>query len=466
MTPTIQSLLEAIETRYGLRLGERERDAVAEAVAAGEAPDDAIERIVIGETSFFRHAAHFTALSEVVLPERIAARAGAPVRILSAGCSCGAEPASIAILAREAFPHLDPAAFEVVGVDVSADAIRRARAGVYTPWQLRHVPPPSLRRWFSPAGPNHVLAAPIRSAVTYRRANLLRPGSDVLRPGSWDVIVCRNVLIHLTAAARDTLIDALAAALKPGGFLLPGPSDIIGRRPDGLVAVRTTGAIFFRSGGVPEAPRRSRAVRSDAPSRPRERKPRLAPHSAPDRVERPFTVAPSPPPAPAPTRRSDDATIGAAIAHIAADRPEEALRCLPDETPLPAFAVVRALALVKLGRLDAAEAACWWALDRDPVLEEAHHVLSVSRAARDDLGGARDHSRVALYLDPGFAMAHLHAATVLQRCGEAAAARRHLARTSELLPLESDRRIRLYGGGFHREALAQLCRRRLDVELR
>jgi chemotaxis protein methyltransferase CheR len=47
--------------------------------------------------------------------------------------------------------------------------------------------------------------------------------------GSWHVVLCRNVLIHLSPGARDRVLDRIAGALRPGGILILGRSERIPR---------------------------------------------------------------------------------------------------------------------------------------------------------------------------------------------------------------------------------------------
>ena len=65
------------------------------------------EQLTVNETFFFRNTDNFLALAQNVLPERIRAKAQTKqLRILSAGCSSGDEPYSLAIMVREALPDL------------------------------------------------------------------------------------------------------------------------------------------------------------------------------------------------------------------------------------------------------------------------------------------------------------------------------------------------------------------------
>ena len=59
------------------------------------------EQLTVNETFFFRNFDNFLALAENVLPERIRAKAQTKqLRILSAGCSSGEEPYSLAIMSN------------------------------------------------------------------------------------------------------------------------------------------------------------------------------------------------------------------------------------------------------------------------------------------------------------------------------------------------------------------------------
>jgi chemotaxis protein methyltransferase CheR len=110
------------------------------------------------------------------------------------------------------------------------------------------------------------------------------------------------------------------------------------------------------------------------------------------------------------------------------------------------------------GRLAEAEAACRDLLAQDELNAGAHYLLALCREGLGDRAGAVEHDQVAVYLDPGFAMPHLHLGILARRVGEKATARRELARALALLAGEDSARLLLFGAGFSREALGALCR--------
>ena len=73
-----------------------------------------------------------------------------------------------------------------------------------------------------------------------------------------------------------------------------------------------------------------------------------------------------------------------------------------------------------------------------------------------------EHDQTAMYLDPSFAMPHLHLGLLAKRGGELDLAVQELSQALLLLPREDAPRVLVYGGGFSRAALAEMCRRELQ----
>jgi chemotaxis protein methyltransferase CheR len=77
------------------------------------------------------------------------------------------------------------------------------------------------------------------------------------------------------------------------------------------------------------------------------------------------------------------------------------------------------------------------------------------------MGAAIEHGQIATYLDPTFAMPHLHLGLIARRLGDRDTAQRELAQAAVLLQREDASRLLLFGGGFSREGLIALCQSEL-----
>ncbi len=209
-------------------------------------PDEAgrlIEETVVPETWFFRDQAPFKFLERWARKE-----AGKrPVRLLSAGCSSGEEAYSIAAVLLDA--GLQAGEFSVLGVDVSAEAIARARAGLYPPRILR----PRMggrgcgRHFHCEANGTVVVKEGLKLSVRFRVANLVDPGL-LADEAAFQVIFCRNVLIYQSEAARKRMFESFKRLLLPDGLLFVGHSEPLRVPRENFRPVGPHGAFVFRKG--------------------------------------------------------------------------------------------------------------------------------------------------------------------------------------------------------------------------
>ena len=178
----------------------------------------AVATMVIGVTSFFRDAAVFDHLTYAVLPA-LPRAAGHP-RVWSIGCSDGDELYSVAILLAEI--GLLGGAF-LLGTDCRSDAVARAREGRYGPRDVRDVPPAWLARYFVREDEKEAwrVADSLRRTVQWRTGDVTR----LQEPGTWDLILCRNIAMYLRPEVAGRLWERLEMALRPGGFLVLGKAE-------------------------------------------------------------------------------------------------------------------------------------------------------------------------------------------------------------------------------------------------
>ena len=200
--------------------------------------------ITNNETYFFRETRQFDILVEHVVPERRAAAPGRPLRLLSAGCSSGEEPYSVAIALQQA-GFLPGRVWEIDGCDLNPERIARAREGVYEESSLRACDAETRRQHFVAEGQRFRLKDRYRAGVRFFQANLLSPGFALDR-GGYDVVLCRNLLIYFGDAAFDRLVGLLARSLAAGGYLFLGHSESLFDRDTELEPLVVGGSVVYR----------------------------------------------------------------------------------------------------------------------------------------------------------------------------------------------------------------------------
>jgi chemotaxis protein methyltransferase CheR len=158
--------------------------------------------------------------------------------------------------------------------------------------------------------------------------------------------------------------------------------------------------------------------------------------------------------------------MGTALQLLAQERYREALEVVhglpPDMAGDLDVLLLRAALLANCGEVSAALAVCEQLLAEDDLNAGAQYLTALCREHATDYRGAMEHDRAAIYLDPVFAMPHLHLGLLAKRAGDLALARSELERACLLLKREDASRILLLGGGFSRQALLEVSR----VELR
>src|SRR5436189_4749634 len=129
------------------------------------------------------------------MPGLIAARAREKrIRIWCAAASTGQEPYSLAMCVKEMKEKLGGWRVEILATDLSAEVLEKAKAGVYSQFEVqRGLPIQLLIKYFTQVGDCWQLSPEIKAMVQFRPFNLL---NDFGPLGTFDLVFCRNVLIY------------------------------------------------------------------------------------------------------------------------------------------------------------------------------------------------------------------------------------------------------------------------------
>ncbi|MCU4181054.1 CheR family methyltransferase [Bosea sp. BH3] len=187
-----------------------------------------VDAMTTNETLFFRDKIPFDQFRDVILPERIAANAGSrTLRIWCAAVSSGQEAYSLAMLIDEAADRLAGWKIDIVGTDISAEVLDKARAGVYSQFEVqRGLPIQMLLKHFQQRGDTWQVSERLRAMVDFRQHNLLEPNDHF---GRFDIIFCRNVLIYFDVPTKMKVLDLLTPRLlSDGAFVLGTPETVLG----------------------------------------------------------------------------------------------------------------------------------------------------------------------------------------------------------------------------------------------
>jgi len=167
-------------------------------------------------TYFFRDMHTLELIVKHVLPS---VAGYSRVRVWDAGCAMGPEPYSLAILFAEnmgyfAFRNLRIDATDLDGSNLFGKIISE---GIYPESNLRRIPHPLFEKYFQPdgkAGYFRVVDS-IRSKVFFQKHDLLsfQPVGNY-----YNLVLCKNVLLHLHPAERVEVIKMFHRVIAPGGY--------------------------------------------------------------------------------------------------------------------------------------------------------------------------------------------------------------------------------------------------------
>jgi two-component system, chemotaxis family, CheB/CheR fusion protein len=204
------------------------------------------KEMLIGVTSFFRDVATWDELKTVVMPKLLLQHPpGGRLRAWVAGCSTGEEAYSLAMVFLEVARALPgtPRTLQIFASDLSMDAIAVARRGIYPARVADEVGATRLEQFFVPMQDGFRVDKCVREMVLFAHHDvILDPPFTRL-----DLLSCRNLLIYFDAGLQGRLLPLFGYCLRPGGALLLGGSETVGRSQMRFTPVSPRSRLYWRN---------------------------------------------------------------------------------------------------------------------------------------------------------------------------------------------------------------------------
>ena len=480
----VDSLRISLVTR-ATRLGFLEYDEYFDVLSRDEDEfKELMNLVTINETSFFRFPAQFDALRDQVIPEILEhkPRASRSFRVWSAGCSTGEEPYTVSMSLLDSVLESRGVRPEILGTDVSTQALDRARAATYPAKSLASLSQNVVQRWFEPVKGGHRPVKRVRDLVSFSYHNLIKEPYPILFTGNWDIVFCRNVTIYFRPDSTRRVVNNFYESLNPGGYLFIGHSETLTSISDRFEPVEIGGVFLYRkpipkSEGIfagtsfakPVRPERRRTVdlsrgsRSDTPSRT------TSADSGASAPRKRIPARPTPSVAPAPATPEAALEIDAIVrqAHVLMEqgepmkaRTQAELALAKDPRHIGAL-LARAHANADIGDFAAAVSDANEALRVNPLLASARYILGIIYLRQEDAQRALNEFKRTIYIDPEFVLAHFNVANLYRAQGSMDDACREYENALRALYLSPEGEWTAFLGGFKPDLLAKTCERSL-----
>ncbi|MBA4395841.1 MAG: hypothetical protein C0394_00405 [Syntrophus sp. (in: bacteria)] len=349
-----------------------------------------IEAVVVPETWFFRDHGPFDYLQRYIITHWRQETRTEKIRILSVPCSTGEEPYSIVMTLLTA--GMSPEEFVVDAVDLSENALRVARGGLYGKGSFRGMAKEIQSRYFHQEESKLRISQQVVSAVRFYRDNLLRPVS-MAQMQFYHVIFCRNLLIYLHTKAKETAFSHIERLLRPGGVLIAGHAEVLFWRQKGYIP-----ADHPRSFALIKSLEKEQTGRLPAPINAPLRG-KMHPRREPERegnspvVEKTqVVIAP-------PAMGTDMQSVP-----IKSEQENDGMEFM-----------IQARSLADRGRMEEALSVCRRYLEEHPPCAQMYCLMGLIHESRDRVGESEECYLKALYLDPDHLETLIHAGLMYAR---------------------------------------------------
>lgn len=186
-----------------------------------------IDRLVVKETSFFRHRPSVDCVRRFLQDQINNRTLESSFEVWSVGCSSGEEPYTLSMVINDTFDlaRLDPY-YGVIATDISRAALTIARNGIYPQRKVEMMDNHFRQRYFVQLENGRYQTTPeLKDRVCFNHANVLN--INEMPTIKLDVIFCQNLLIYFRRWLRHEIMNAFVDRLKPGGILVVGLGEVV-----------------------------------------------------------------------------------------------------------------------------------------------------------------------------------------------------------------------------------------------
>ena len=178
-----------------------------------------IDTVTTNHSFFFRENRGIEAIIERLSRQNTGA--GKNFKLWCAACSTGDEPYSVAVQMLER-----GLSFSLLATDISHSVLETAARGIYNVERVKNVPPPILHRYFQKGMGKRTgyirVRKEIQRHIAFKKFNLI---TDPIPTQSFDVVLCRNVMIYFDNPTTEKVVNKLYQALVPGGLFTIGQAE-------------------------------------------------------------------------------------------------------------------------------------------------------------------------------------------------------------------------------------------------
>ena len=434
-----------------------------------------VNLVTINETYFFRETVHIEMLSKRLIPNLLSTKkTGEKVRILSAGCSTGEEPYSIAMSIMEHHEKILDF-FLVIGTDIDSDALNKADSGFFSRYSFRNFPEELKEKYFTAADSfQWKIKRSVRERVEFRKLNLQSDAYPAALQGI-DVIFYRNVSIYFEPDTQKSIFRKLAGLLNNNGYLIVSATETMSHNFGVLSLVELDGMFLYQKGsgvGFGDKKGQMNVIENSV---------RLAPERAKWGFEKGRQQGLRE--AAYPSYRISSPSVGTQTAERIKGAPalfEEALSharnkeydkslALIDEIMRhePSFIkayTLRAGILINLKRLQEAEDICLKSIDIDKWCLESYLLLGLIARIQNGDEKAVKRFKEALYIQSSCWLAHFYLADIFRSQGKTERAIREYEITLKLLKKENiqEHGLTFFMLAFPVKQIAHLCNHNIE----